>query len=251
MTDSLKIGEVARLAHVSVRTLHHYDEVGLLVPSDRSRAGYRLYSAADVERLQEILFYKELGFTLEDIRELLAQPDLDRREVLDRQRAALVEQVRRLEAMLGLVDKTLKSIEGGTAMAQNEMFEVFGEFNPDDYEDEARDRWGDTDVYREAKRRTSRYTKEDWKRYVAEAREVNASLAALMAAGVPPNDPRATEAAERHRQIIDRWFYPCPHGMHAALGRMYVSDPRFNATYEKVRPGLAQYLCDAIAANTP
>jgi DNA-binding transcriptional MerR regulator len=229
------VGKVARLAHVSVRALRHYDELGLLRPSRRTEAGYRLYTSEDLERLQQVLFYKELGFSLEEIRDLMADPAFDRREALAGQRRQIVARTLRLEAMLALIDRTLASLEGEAHMSDEELFGVFGGFDPSEYEDEARERWGDT--------------KEDWERFKAEDDALNADLASLVDEGVPPHDARAVDAAERHRLQIDRWFYPCPSEMHVALGRMYVADPRFAATYEKIRPGMARYLCEAIAAN--
>jgi len=239
------VGDVAKLAHVSVRTLHHYDETGLLVPSERSGAGYRLYTTEDLERLQQVLFYKELGFSLEEIRELMADPAFDRAEALLVQRELVREQAVRLEALLGLIDKTLASIGGGIRMTKEDMFEVFADFDPAEYEDEVQERWGDTDAYKESARRTARYSKQDWQRYKEEAEAVTLAMAALMDEGVPPTDPRAVEAVEQHRMLIDRWFYPCSRQMHAGLGQMYVSDPRFKKNYEKTREGLAQYVCDA------
>jgi DNA-binding transcriptional MerR regulator len=243
------VGQVARIAHVSVRTLHHYDELGVLHPFHRSEAGYRLYTSADLERLQEVLFYEEIGFGLDEIRELMAGPVHDRGSVLREQRDKLAARALRLEAMLSLIERTLASLEGRTEMTDEELFEVFGDFDPSEHEDEARERWGDGDAYRESARRTRDYTKEDWQLYKRESDAIVEDLAALMDQAVPPEDVRATEAAERHRMQIDRWFYPCSREMHVELGRMYVGDPRFATTYDKVRPGMAQYLCDAIAAN--
>jgi MerR family transcriptional regulator, thiopeptide resistance regulator len=243
------VGEVARMAGISIRALHHYDELGLLRPSGRSGAGYRLYASADLERLQQVLFYKELGFGLDEIREFMAAAADDRGAVLREQRDELAARALRLEAMLALIDKTLASLEGRTQMSDEELFEVFGDFDPSEYEDEARERWGGTAAYRESARRTKGYTKDDWERFRRESDAVVEALAALMDEGVAPDDARAMDAAERHRLQTDRWFYPCPHEMHVELGRMYVADPRFAATYDKVRPGMAQYLCDAIAAN--
>jgi len=134
-------------------------------------------------------------------------------------------------------------------MTKEEMFEVFGDFDPAEYEDEVRERWGDTEAYRESARRAARYTKTDWQRFKTESEEIDAAIVALMDEGVAPDDPRAMDAVDRHRDQIDRWFYPCSRQMHAALGRMYVADPRFTATYEKIRPGMAQYVCDATQAN--
>jgi DNA-binding transcriptional MerR regulator len=243
------VGKVAKLAHVSVRTLHHYDELGLLEPSGRSETGYRLYSADDLEKLQSVLFYKELGFELEEIGKLMAGPGFDRREALLVQRDLIAGQALRLEAMLGLIDKTLASTETGIGMTKEEMFEVFGEFDPSEYEEEARERWGDTDTYKESAQRTARYTKQDWQRFKDENEEANAAIADLMAEGVAPDDLRAMDAVEQARLLIDRWFYPCSRQMHAQLGKGYVTDPRFSATYDKIRPGMAQYMCDATAAN--
>jgi MerR family transcriptional regulator, thiopeptide resistance regulator len=244
----LKVGEVARLAHVSVRTLHHYDRLGLLRPSARSDAGYRLYAGPDLERLQQILLYRESGIPLEEIAGLMDAAVFDRAEVLERQRAQLAARREQLGAMIRLVDATLATLRGERQMTHEEMFEAFGDFDPAAHEDEARERWGDTPAYAEAQRRTRSYTKDDWLRYRRESDEVNERLAALLGAGEPPEDRRAQEAVEQHRLLIDRWFYPCSQEMHAALGEMYVADPRFTATFDKVRPGLAQYLRDGAAA---
>ncbi len=243
------VGDVAKLAHVSVRTLHHYDEVGLLMPSERSEAGYRIYTTPDLERLQQVLFYKELGFSLEEIRELMSDPAFDRREALIAQREMIAEQALRLEALLGLIDKTLVAQEGGIRMTKEEMFEVFGDFDPAEHEAEAHGRWGDTDAYKESARRTAKYTKDDWARHKAESEEINATITRLMDEGVPADDPRAMEALDRARLQIDTWFYPCSHEMHVGLAEMYIADPRFTANYEKIHTGMAQYVHDAILAN--
>ena len=246
---TLTVGQVARLAHVSVRTLHHYDDLGLLTPSARSEAGYRLYTMTDLARLQHILFSKELGFALHEIADLLADPAFDRRNALLAQREAIAAQADRYEAMLDLIDRTIRSLNGGITMTKEDMFEVFGDFDPAEYEDEVEERWGKTDAYKESVRRTKGYAKQDWQRFKAENEEVGGAIAALMDAGVAPDDPRAMDAVEQHRLLIDRWFYPCSDEMHVGLGEMYVADPRFAANYEKIRPGMAMYVHDAIKAN--
>jgi len=244
-----KIGEVAKLAHVSVRTLHHYDAVGLLRPTGRSEAGYRLYAAEDLERLQTVLLYKELGFGLGEIRDLLAEPGFDRREALRAQRAQLARRSARIDAMLALIDKTLAALDEGIPMERDDLFEVFGDFDPAEHEAEAEERWADTEAYKESARRTRRYTRDDWTRFRAESDAVNRAIAALMDEGVAVDDPRAMDAVERHRLLIDSWFYPCSREMHERLGLLYVADPRFTATYEKIRPAMAEYIRDATAAN--
>lgn len=243
------VGEVARLAHVSVRTLHHYDELGLLTPSARSDAGYRLYTHTDLEQLQQVLLYRALGLGLRGIRDLMADPSFDRLEALRAQRRSIEEQTRRLGAMLSLIDKTLAAEQGDAPVSQEEMFEVFGDFDPSEHEEEVKDRWGATDAYKESARRAGRYTKADWQHFNEESEEIGLAIAALMDEGVPADHPRAMDAVERHRLQIDRWFYPCSREMHAELGKMYVVDPRFAATYEKIHPGMARYVCDAITAN--
>jgi MerR family transcriptional regulator, thiopeptide resistance regulator len=250
MSDrTYRVGELARLAHVSVRTLHHYDAIGLLHPSGHSEAGYRLYTGADLERLQQVLFYRELGFPLEEIRRVVADAAFDRRTALLAQRELVAGKSARLRALLDLIDGTLASLEGWTTMSDEEMFEAFGDFDPREYEQEVQERWGHTEAYKESARRTRRYTKDDWAAVKAEGDAINADMAALLDAGVPADDARAMDIAERHRLMIDGRFYPCSHEMHANLGEMYVADPRFAATYEKVHPGLAQYTRDAIRAN--
>ena len=247
MSRGHTVGEVARLARVSVRALHHYDEIGLLEPSGRTESGYRLYTEPDLERLQQVLFFRELGFALEDVARILRDPHFDRRQALIAQRAMLVEKGERLRAMVALVDRTLESLGKGTIMGAEEMFE--GGFDPGAYEEEAKERWGKTDAYAESKRRTKGYTKEDWQRIRGEADAITGELAEVFARGAPPADPRALDLVEEHRLHIDRWFYPCSLAMHVSLGEMYVSDPRFTEHYDRRRPGLAQFVCDAIRAN--
>jgi DNA-binding transcriptional MerR regulator len=241
------VGEVSKLAKVSVRALHHWDEIGLVVPSRRSHKGYRLYTDDDLDRLQQVLFYRELGFRLEDIAATLADPAFDRREALRSHRALLSERVEHARALLDLVDRTLRAMNGETMSAEAK----FEGFDATKFEAEAKERWGATPQYAEAERRKKQYTEADWKRLQSEADAISQALARLMDARVPPTDPRATALAEKHRLHIDRWFYPCSREIHASLGEMYVSDPRFAAHYDRIREGLAPYLRDAILGDTP
>src|SRR5688500_8967349 len=143
------VGQVAELARVTVRTLHHYDEIGLLAPSGRTRTGYRQYSATDLRRLHQILLFRELGFPLETIRQLLDDPDFDRRKALEAQRALLAERLGQTEAILRGIDRALAELNGEGEMKGEELFEGFEEANRQ-YQDEARERWGDTEAYRES-----------------------------------------------------------------------------------------------------
>jgi len=249
--DAMTVGQVARLAGVTVRTLHHYDELGLVVPTTRTDAGYRLYGTAQVARLQEVLFFRELGFGLDKIKEIVEGPGYDRASALERQRALLEAKAERMLQMIDAVDAAIDANERGMTMSKEDMLEVFGDFDPSEYEDEARERWGHTDAYQESQRRVARYTKEDWKRLGAEAAEINEAFLALMAAGQPAGSPEAMEVAERHRAHIGSWFYECSHEMHRGLAEMYVADPRFTENIDKAGEGLAEYMSEAIRANAP
>lgn len=253
-----RVGQVADMAHVTVRTLHHWDDIGLLAPSDRSDAGYRLYSRDDLDRLYRILLYRELGLPLDAIADLLDDPETDRRSALREQRELLVRKRRRTDALIRAVDRMLNTIDRGSTMSDNELHEGFEAFAdaPDDvrahqakYGGEARERWGDTDSYGESMRRARKYGKDDWERIRAEADAVEARMAELLEAGADPEGEEAVREAEALRRHIDQSFYPCSHAMHAALADMYESDPRFAAHYEDRARGLAAFVANAIRAN--
>jgi MerR family transcriptional regulator, thiopeptide resistance regulator len=152
--------------------------------------------------------------------------------------------------MVALVDKALDSLERGTRMKPEEMFEVFGDFDPGAHEAEAKARWGESASYAESTRRTKRYTKEDWKAIRDEAEAIGRAFGDALASGKAPADLQVMDVAELARLHIDRWFYPCSRDMHRALGQIYVDDPRFAANYEKIRAGLAAFVRDAIRANS-
>jgi len=246
--QTLTVGSVARLASVTVRTLHHYDEVGLLTPSGRSDAGYRRYADADLDRLQRILFYRELGFGLDEIRTLMTDGGNPIGH-LRRQHAMLLDRIGRLRRMAAAVEKAMEARTMGINLTPEERFEVFGDFDPDEHAAEVEERWGDTDAYRESQRRVSRYTKNDWNRLKADAAAATNAIVAAMQAGRPADSPEAMDGAEMHRRQISDWFYDCTYEIHSGLADMYLADPRFTATYEKIAPGLAQYVHDAIKAN--
>ncbi|MFF4347638.1 MerR family transcriptional regulator [Streptomyces sp. NPDC001530] len=246
---SYSVGQVAGFAGVTVRTLHHYDEIGLLAPGERSHAGHRRYSDADLDRLQQILFYRELGFPLEEVAALLDDPEADPRAHLRRQHELLTARIEKLQKMAAAVEHAMEARKMGINLTPEEKFEVFGDKDPEQYADEAEQRWGGTEEYAESQRRTARYTKDDWKRVQAEVDAWSERYDALMAAGEPPTGEAAMDLAEEHRQHICKWFYECSYELHRCLGEMYVSDERFKAFYDSIRPGLAEHLKEAIAAN--
>ncbi len=240
------VGELSSLSGITVRTLHYYDEIGLLEPSGRTAAGYRLYENGDVLRLHRILCFRELGLALEEV--AAAIDDEDRRgEILRRHREVLVTKRARIDAMLASLDAHLDTAD--TMPHPEKMQTLFDGFDPSQYDDEVQQRWGDTAAYKQSVRRTKRYTKADWERYKAEAKANEEKLLALMVAGKSVTDAAVRAAVEEHRMLIDRWFYPCSVSMHKRLGAMYVTDFRFTEHFHRIAPGYAQYLCDAIAAT--
>jgi DNA-binding transcriptional MerR regulator len=243
------VGEVAERAHVSVRALHHYDEIGLLSPSSRTDAGYRLYGPRELERLHQVLLFRELGLGLESIGRLLDGPPSERRAALEAQRRELERRRRRTEAVIRAVDRAIETLERGEPMESTELFDGFGEFDHARHAEEAEARWGDTEAYRESSRRTKRYGKEDWAAIQAEADGIMERMASLMAEGADATSEPAMDLAEEHRRHIDRWFYPCPPRMHAGLADMYQADERFGAYFEERGAGLTAFASDAIRAN--
>jgi len=247
--SSWTVGQVARIAHVTVRTLHHYDAIGLLTPSERSSAGYRRYTAADLARLRDVLGYRELGFGLDEIATILDAPGADPVGHLRRQRELLTRRLARLEAMVAAVDHELEARQMGIRLTPEERFEVFGDDDPAQYADEARSRWGDTEAYRESQRRAASYGKDDWLRIRAEGGAIDARLAEVMASGAASDSPAAIDAAEAHRAHIDRWFYAISPQFHARMSRPRVDDPRYAQHFDRIAPGLAAFAHAAAVAN--
>ncbi len=246
------VGEAARLSKVSIRTLHHYDEVGLLEPSDRSDAGYRLYTVDDLERLQQILLFRELGFALPEIRSIVLDPSFDRADALRAQRNLLAEKARRTQAAIEAIDLQLLEMEEGIPMTKEEASKMFGElfdgFDPAEYEDEVKERWGESDAYKQSAARTKGYGKAEWEQIKAEMAENDAALVALMDAGVPADSPEAMAAVEAKRLHISKWFYDCPIEFYVNMAAIWVNDPRFTKNIDKARPGLAAYSYAAVQA---
>lgn len=248
-SEHYSVGEVAGFARVTVRTLHHYDDIGLLCPTARTASGHRRYTTVDLVRLQQILALRELGFSLQRIAEILDDPTIDVLDHLKAHHALLSERIARLGQQLIAIERMMEASQMGIQLSPEEMFEVFGNFDPTEHAQEAEARWGETDAYRESSRRTSSYTKDDWKQMRAEMAENETQFRRLRQAGESPDGASARAAAEAHRLNISRWFSDCDHRMHRALGDMYVEDQRFAAHYDQLAPGLAEFVRDAITAN--
>lgn len=236
---------VSDMAGISIRTLHYYDQIGLLHPAEISPAGYRLYADADLVRLQQILFFRELGFGLSEIRQILDSPDFDPCRALQEHRRALLEQQRRLERLINTVDRTLERLERKEKMMTEEMKELFDGFDPSKYGEETRQRWGGSPEFAESQKRTGTYTRADWKAIQQEAAEIYQNLAARMAQ--QPGAPEVQTWIGRWHQHITKWFYPCSPEVFRGLGDLYVQDERFTQNIDKTRPGLAAFMKEAMA----
>jgi DNA-binding transcriptional MerR regulator len=245
---SYSVGELADLAGVTVRTLHHYDEIGLLQPGVRSSSGHRRYGRPELVRLREILGYRELGLGLEAIRAIL-DTDEGLGEHLARHHAMLKQRLERLQVVLEDVERMMEKEGSGMQLTDDEMFEVFGDFDPAQHEAEARDRWGGSEAYEESARRTASYSKDDWLTIQREAADIEDRFRDAMANGESAAGDTAMTVAEEHRAHIGRWFYDCPPQLHRALGEMYETDERFAAHYEARMDGLAAYVSRAVSAN--
>ncbi|MFG2894108.1 MerR family transcriptional regulator [Streptomyces sp. NPDC048248] len=250
---SYSVGQVSAFAGVTVRTLHHYDRAGLLSPSDRSRAGYRLYSDADLARLQQILFYRELRFPLEEIAEILQDPQANALERLRARQRQLAEEISRLQQLAEVAERAIEVQQTGVPLTPRERFDVFGEIGFDlSYATEAQLKWRDSDGHREAMARAAAHTKEDWQQLMGEAAVWRAELLTVFDDGEPGDGDRAMDLAEEHRRYLARWFTPCPPDMHRRIADDFAADPRAFALVvppSQQRPGLAAYLCKAIHAN--
>jgi DNA-binding transcriptional MerR regulator len=244
--DEYTVGVVAGLTGVSVRTLHHYDEIGLLEPSERSPAGYRLYSEADLRTLQRVLFYRELDFDLSAIAAILGDPAADH---LAEQRRLLADRVARHQAMVAVIDKELAARELGMTITAEERLEIFGSTRLEDNAGEILARWGDTGRFRQQRKRTAGYRREDWLALQAELADIHQRLAAAMSAGTPADAPEVMDLAEEHRRHLDHWRHDCDHATHRELARAYLANLRSGRNYDDMVPGLSRYVHDAIMAN--
>jgi DNA-binding transcriptional MerR regulator len=247
--DAKTVGAVTALTGVSIRTLHHYDHIGLVVPSVRTPAGYRGYTDSDIERLHLVLVYRSVGLPLDEIRTLLDDADADVVAHLQRQHALLTEQADRLHDTVKAVEELMNAHRKGIQLSAEEQVEIFGTTAfGDEYAIEAEQRWGDTDAWRQSQQRTAAFTKDDWLQVKAEADALLAALAEAKRAGVEPGSEAAHGLAARHRASIER-FYDCGDEMHRCLADMYLADERFTRYYDDVEPGLTQFLHDIVVAS--
>jgi DNA-binding transcriptional MerR regulator len=247
------IGQLSEAAGVTVRTLHHYDRTGLLSPGARTAAGYRRYDDADLARLNRILFYRELGFPLDEIAAFLADPDSDVLTHLRTRREQLAEQIERLTHLAEVTERAIEVQQTGVRFTPGERSEVFGGIAFDlSYATEADLRGQDTPGHRTAMARAAAHTKEDWRTLMREAAAWRRDLLAAHDDGLPADGEHAMDLAEEHRAHTARWFTPCPPDTHRRIADGLVRDPRAFALVvppPEQRPGLAAYFRTAVHAN--
>ena len=239
------VGEVSTLLGVSVRALHHWDETGLVRPSQRSDAGYRLYSETDIMRIQQVLVYRQTGMSLADIKTVVDDPKADAVAHLRRQRDLLQGQVSHLQHMLRSIDTVMEIQLLGAHLSVAEMVEIWGTDWDPVYIEEAQAQWGDTQEWAESSRRKARMSRADWERAHEETVALETALAEAMRSGVEPGSPEANALARWHRKDFNRWF-EVSISKQVLIGRGYVADERFARYYDKRAPGLAAWLKDVI-----
>ena len=237
----MRISEVAKLTGITVRTLHYYDEVGLLKPSEITEAGYRLYSREDLEILQQILFFRELDFPLSQIKEIMNNPNYDKEEALIKQKELLIQQRQRIEGLIKLIEKR---IEGDNNMSFKEFDMNEIEENKKKYAKEVKERWGTSKAYEESEKKTSSYNKEKWGDINQETSEIFKGFAELR--NSDPGSEEVQELVRRWQKYITDNFYTCTNEILSGLGLMYVEDERFKENLDKNGEGTAKLMAEAI-----
>ena len=245
---TMTVGEVSTLQGVSVRALHHWDESGLVHPSRRSDAGYRLYCETDIMRIQQVLVYRQTGMSLADIKEVLDEPGADAVTHLRRQRELLQGQVSHLQQMLLSIDTILDMQQLGGRLSLAETVEIWGTDWDPVYLAEAQAKWGDTEEWAESARRKARMTRADWEQAHSETVALETALAEAMHSGVEPGSPEANALARWHRKDLNRWFEVST-SKQVVIARSYVADERYARYYDKRAPGLAAWVKDVIDAG--
>ncbi|MEG1311666.1 MAG: MerR family transcriptional regulator [Romboutsia sp.] len=240
------INEISKLTGVSVRMLHHYDKIELLVPSKRTDSNYRIYNDEDIARLYQILVFKELEFSLQEIKKILDDKNFDREEALKVQRNLILEKKNRLDKIIESIDNTIVNLGGNIMNKKN--FKPFSyeevKKHQEKYKEEVEKKYGKSNAYKESKEKTSKYSKNDWENIMREADVIYEKLADLMDKN--PSDDEVQELVEKWRNHINNNFYNCTIEIFRGLALMYVADERFTKNIDNYGDGLAQFLSESI-----
>lgn len=239
----LKIREFARLTGVSVRTLHFYDEIGLLKPSSvDEQNGYRFYDEQTLMRMQEILFYRELNFSLKEIRMILSSPDYDKQNALKEQKHLLTLKKERLERIISALDSAMKGEIVNMNVFDNSEFEE----KRNEYAKQAREKWGDTAAYKEYAEKTADYSEDKHKQVNSAMDERIAEFADCKRNGFAPESQKTQALVKKWQDFITENYYTCTKEILVGLGEMYVADERFQKNIDRHGDGTAQFMSDAI-----
>jgi len=246
------VHELGELAGVSPRTVRYYDQIGLLKPAGINPSGYRIYGPAEVDRLQQILFYRELGMNLKKIKKIITAPDFDRERAFQEHREKLLARRAQLDSLLANVEKTIATMKGETKMTDQEKFTGFKskmiEENEAKYGAEVRAKYGNETVDK-SNQKIKNMTKEQYAEFEKLSAQIMTTLKKAFAGGDPAGG-LAQEAADLHRQWLGYTWDKYSKEAHAGLAQMYVDDQRFTAYYDQEQPGLAKFLRDAILVYT-
>lgn len=244
----LTVGQASARLGVTVRALHHWDEIGLARPSLRTTAGYRLYTAGDLERLHRIVVYREIGLGLDRIRTVLDDSTADVPGALRAQRTQVAERIARLQRLSAGLDRMIDAHERGLLLTVEQQAAVFGpQWNPD-WPAEARRRYGDTTQWQQYAERSAARGPEEWQAVTDAMTDLDRALGEAMDAGVTPGSPEADQLVERHREVFASYF-PLTRQMQVCLGRTFETDPGFAAHYDGIRTGLAAWFRRIVDAS--
>jgi len=246
--DGLTVGQVSARLSVTIRALHHWDEIGLARPSLRTAAGYRLYTAGDLERLHRIVVYREVGLGLDRIRAVLDDSTADVPGALRAQRAQVAERIERLRQLSDGLDRMIDAHERGLLLTAEQQAAIFGPQWDPDWAAQARQRYGDTAQWRQYAERSASRGPEEWQAITDAVADLDGALGDAMDAGVTPGSPEAHQLVERHREVFASYF-PLTRQMQVCLGRMFEADPGFAAHYDGIRTGLATWFRQIVDAS--
>jgi len=236
------IKELADLAGVTTRTLHYYDQIGVLIPAEIGSNGYRYYDHDNLLRLQQILFYRELDVPLKEINYILSRPDFQLLPALINHQDAIRNKVKRYQELLGTIQKTIGSLQGEQNMAEEGYFKGFDEIQ---YEEETRDRWGHTPQYKESQRKWSSYSKDQKEEIKREGGRITLRMVTENPE-VRSDDPDVQKAVGDYYAYLNQYFYTCEVEFLRTLADMWVEDPRFAVNYERIREGGAAFVREAV-----
>ena len=238
MDMNMLIKEFSRFTGVSVRTLHYYDEIGLLKPAQVDKTtSYRYYDEHSLLRMQEILFYRELDFSLKSIEEILSSPNYDKTKALQEQKHLLILKKERLENLISAIDGAMKG---------ENVMKAFDNTEFEKYKAEAQEKWGKTDAYKEHKKKTKDYSKDKWNSLAAGMDEIMAAFGASMKNGAAPDSSEAQDLVKSLQRHITENYYNCTNEILYGLGQMYVADDRFRANIDKHGEGTAAFIRESI-----